>query len=313
MDVDPLVSDGVTGAARALAQGALVIMPTETVYGLAADAQNAAAVARIFEAKGRPRFNPLIAHVSDLQSAERIARLDSRAAALARAFWPGPLTLVAPARDGGGVCDLARAGLDTVAVRAPAHPLAQALLAAFGGPVVAPSANRSGRPSPTTLADALEETGDAAAAALDGGPCRIGLESTVVACLDGPLRLLRAGGLERAAIEAVAGPLADAEGHAGRSPGRTVLHYAPDAPVRLEASGPRAGEAYLAFGAAPDAPLVWNLSPAANLREAAANLFAMLRAADRTRPAAIAVAPVPETGLGEAINDRLRRAAGYIG
>ena len=300
-------------AARALRAGQLVMLPTETVYGLAADAGNAEAVARIYEAKGRPRFNPLIAHVTDLEAAERVAVLDERARALARAFWPGPLTLVAPARADGGVCDLARAGLDTVAVRAPAHPLAQGLLAVFGGPVVAPSANRSGRPSPTTLADAMEETGDAVAAALDGGPCRVGLESTVVACLDGPLRLLRAGGLERDAIEAVVGALSDAEGHAGRSPGRTVLHYAPDAPVRLDAAAPRAGEAYLAFGETPEGPLVWNLSPAASLREAAANLFAMLRAADRVRPSAIAVAPIPETGLGEAINDRLRRAAGYIG
>jgi len=300
-------------AAQALRLGGLVMLPTETVYGLAADAGNAEAVARLYEAKGRPRFNPLIAHVSDLEAAERVAILDDRGRALARAFWPGPLTLVASARTDGGVCDLARAGLDTVAVRVPAHPLAQGLLAAFGGPVVAPSANRSGRPSPTTLADAMEETGDAVAVALDGGPCRVGLESTVVACLDGPLRLLRAGGLERAAIETVAGPLADAGGHAGRSPGRTVLHYAPDAPVRVEAAGPRSGEAYLAFGDAPDGPLVWNLSPAGDLREAAANLFAMLRAADRASPTAIAIAPIPETGLGEAINDRLRRAAGYVG
>ena len=313
MDAGPKTEQDVATAARALARGDLVMLPTETVYGLAADAGNAVAVARLYEAKGRPRFNPLIAHVADLQSAMQIARLDPRAEALARAFWPGPLTLVAPVRADSGVCDLARAGLDTVAVRAPAHPLAQGLLATFGGPVVAPSANRSGRPSPTTLADALEETGDAVAAALDGGPCRVGLESTVVACLGGPVRLLRAGGLERAAIEAVVGPLAEADVHAGRSPGRTVLHYAPDAPVRLDAAAPRPGEAYLAFGEAPDGPLTWSLSPTGDLREAAANLFAMLRAADRARPTAIAISPIPETGLGEAINDRLRRAAGYVG
>jgi len=303
----------VAGAAAILRAGGLVIMPTETVYGLAGDAGDPAAVARIFEAKGRPRFNPLIAHVADRGDAERIAALNPQAQALAEAFRPGPLTIVAPARPGGGVCDLARAGLETVAVRPPAHPGAQALLAAFGGPIVAPSANRSGRPSPTTLADALEETGAAVGAALDGGPCNVGLESTVVACLDGQVRLLRAGGLERARIEAVVGPLAGEGGHAGRSPGRTVLHYAPDAPVRLDAAAPRAGEAYLAFGPAPQGDLVWNLSSAGDVREAATNLFAMLRAADRARPAAIAVAPIPETGLGEAINDRLRRAAGYIG
>ena len=313
MNTPPAATTDIEAAADALRHGRLVILPTETVYGLAADASNAEAVARLYEAKGRPRFNPLIAHVRGLSEAERIAQLDDRARALAKAFWPGPLTLVAPACTDAGFCDLARAGLDTVAVRAPAHPLAQALLAAFDGPIVAPSANRSGRPSPTTFADALEETGTAAAAALDGGPCEVGLESTVIACLDGPLRLLRAGGLERSRIENLVGPLADAEEDARRSPGRTVLHYAPDAPVRLDAEGPRPGEAYLAFGSFPPGPLIWNLSPTANLREAAANLFAMLRTADRAQPVAIAIAPIPEDGLGEAINDRLRRAAGFVG
>ena len=267
-------------------------------------------MARVYEAKGRPRFNPLISHVADLAGADRIAVLDERARALAAAFWPGPLTIVAPAREGSPVSDLARAGLDTVAVRVPAHPLARALLAAFGGPVVAPSANRSGRPSPTTFADAVEETGAAAAVALDGGPCTIGLESTVVALLDGPPRLLRPGAVTREQIEAVIGPLAEAEADARRSPGRLAAHYAPDAPLRINAVGAGPGEAFLAFGAS-DNP--FNLSPSGDLREAAANLFAMLRAADRTRPAAIAVAPIPETGLGEAINDRLRRAAGHVG
>ena len=303
----------ITEAVAALKAGGLVILPTETVYGLGADAGSAEAVARLYEAKGRPRFNPLIAHVADREGAERVAVLDERARRLADAFWHGPLTLVAPVRDGGGVCDLARAGLDTVAVRVPAHPLTRMLLDAFGGPVVAPSANRSGRPSPTNFADAVEETGFAAAAAMDGGPCPVGLESTVVACLDGPLRLLRPGGMDRAAIERIVGPLAEAETDAKRSPGRLALHYAPDAPVRLEASGPRQGEAYLAFGPAPEGPLVWNLSATGEVREAAANLFAYLRAADRAKPSAIAVAPIPETGLGEAINDRLRRAAGYVG
>lgn len=268
-------------------------------------------MARVFEAKGRPRFNPLIAHVADLEAAARIAVLDDRALTLARAFWPGPLTLVAPLRDPAAVCDLARAGLDTVAIRVPGHPLARALLARFGRPVVAPSANRSGRPSPTTYADAVEETGDKAAAGLDGGPCPVGLESTVVAVLDGPPRLLRPGAVTRGQIEALIGPLAEAEDDARRSPGRMALHYAPDAPVRLNADGPDPGEAFLAFGPAGDQ--AFNLSPSGDLAEAAANLFAMLRAADRTRPAAIAVAPIPDEGLGEAINDRLNRAAGFVG
>jgi L-threonylcarbamoyladenylate synthase len=308
----PRGDEALSAAAAALRAGGLVILPTETVYGLAADAANAQAVAAVYAAKGRPQFNPLIAHVADLAAAERAAAFDERARALAAAFWPGPLTLVLPARAEGGVCDLARAGLDTVAVRAPAHPAAQALLRAFGGPLVAPSANRSGRPSPTTWADAMGETGAAAAASLDGGACAVGLESTVVALLDAP-RLLRPGAVTRDQIEAVAGPLAEAEADARRSPGRLARHYAPDAAVRLEVHEPRGGEAYLAFGPYPARDGVWNLSPAGDLAEAAANLFAMLRAADASRPAAIAVAPVPEAGLGEAINDRLRRAAGYVG
>ena len=285
-------------------------MPTETVYGLAADAANALAVAKVYEAKGRPSFNPLIAHVADVAAARRIAVFDAQAEQLAARFWPGALTLVLPIRDESAVCDLARAGLDTVALRVPAHPLAQALLAAFGGPVVAPSANRSGRPSPTTYADALEETGPAAAVALDGGPCAVGLESTVIALLDRP-RLLRPGAVTRAEIETLIGPLAEAEVDARRSPGRLTRHYAPTAPVRLEADVPLAGEAWLSFGRSGGGR--WNLSPAGDLREAAANLFAYLRAADRTAPAAIAVAPIPAEGLGEAINDRLRRAAGFVG
>jgi L-threonylcarbamoyladenylate synthase len=293
-------------------QGRLVILPTETVYGLAADAADPRAVAAIFEAKGRPRFNPLIAHVVDGAAAERLAIMDERARALIEAFWPGPLTLVAHIREAAAVCDLARAGLDTVAIRAPAHPLAQAVLAAFGGPVVAPSANRSGRPSPTTFADAVEETGFASGAALDGGSCAVGLESTVVALLDGRARLLRPGAVTRDQIEALIGPLAEADGEAGRSPGRMSLHYAPDAPVRLNASAASAGEILLGFGPVADDPR-FNLSPGGDLAEAAANLFAYMRAADRTRPVAIAVSPIPVAGLGEAINDRLRRAAGYVG
>ena len=293
--------------------GALVIMPTETVYGLAADAGNAAAVARLYQAKGRPAFNPLIAHVRDTASAAAIADLDARALLLAEAFWPGPLTIVAPIRDLQAVCETARAGLDTIAVRAPAHPLARELLRAFGGPLVAPSANRSGRPSPTTFADALAETGAAARQALDGGACLVGVESTVVSLLGGSARLLRPGAVTRDQIEALIGPLADADLDARRSPGRLARHYAPSAPVRLEVTEPLPGEIYLAFGAAREHPCVFDLSPRRDLAEAAANLFAFLRAADRLAPTAIAVAPIPRSGLGEAINDRLRRAAGFVG
>ncbi len=270
-------------------------------------------MAAIFEAKGRPRFNPLIAHVADLTTAETIAVFDDRARKLARAFWPGPLTLVLPVRDAEAVSDLARAGLETVAVRVPGHPVARALLADFGGPVVAPSANRSGRPSPTNYSDALAETGASAAASLDGGPCEVGLESTVVAVLDGAPRLLRPGAVTRAQIESLIGPLAEAADDAKRSPGRLAVHYAPDAPVRINAEAAEDGEAYLAFGLHPKGERVFNLSPSASLSEAAANLFAFLRAADRTKPRAIAVAPIPDEGLGEAINDRLRRAAGFVG
>ncbi|HEV7352796.1 MAG TPA: L-threonylcarbamoyladenylate synthase [Brevundimonas sp.] len=300
----------VTAAAAALQRGDLVLLPTETVYGLAADATRPEAVARIFEAKGRPRFNPLIAHVADAAAAERVAVFDARARRLAEAFWPGPLTLVLPARPD-AVCDLARAGLDTVAVRVPGHALARGLLASFGGPVVAPSANRSGRPSPTTFEDALAETGAEVAAALDGGPCAVGVESTVVSVLDGGVALLRPGAVTREELAAVVGPLTEAgEGH--RSPGRLTRHYAPDAPVRLEAGTARPGEILLGFGPGVGDP-AWSLSPSGDLREAAANLFRLLRRADAAGPAGIAVAPVPHAGLGEAINDRLARAAGKIG
>ena len=310
MDPAADIAAQIAAAARALKAGGLVILPTETVYGLAADAANPRAVAAVYEAKGRPAFNPLIAHVADVETARRIARFDDRAEQWAARFWPGPLTLVLPVLALAAVCDLARAGLDTVAVRSPAHPVAHALLTAFGGPLVAPSANRSGRPSPTTLADAVAETGAAAAATLDGGPCAIGLESTVVALLDAP-RLLRPGAVTRAEIEAVIGPLLDAEADAKRSPGRLARHYAPDLPLRLNATEPHGGEVWLGFGPGFPAPL--NLSPTGDLAEAAANLFAYLRAADRSGARAIAVAPIPDGGLGEAINDRLRRAAGFVG
>ena len=306
-----MTGDGDAEAVEALRNGGLVILPTETVYGLAADAGNARAVAAIFEAKGRPRFNPLIAHVSDAVQAETVAVFDERARRLAEAFWPGPLTLVAPVRDREAVCDLARAGLDSVAVRAPGHARARAVIAAFGRPVVAPSANRSGRPSPTTFLDAVEETGFAAGAALDGGNCAVGVESTVVSVLEGRLTLLRPGAVTREEIEAVTGPL-DAGGEGHRSPGRLALHYAPDAPLRIDAEAARAGEILLGFGPGVGDP-TFSLSVAGDLREAAANLFRRLREADRMKPEGIAVSPIPQTGLGEAINDRLRRAAGFVG
>lgn len=299
-------------AAEALKTGRLVILPTETVYGLGADASNPQAVARIFEAKGRPRFNPLISHVANAVDAEDVAVFGPQARALAEAFWPGPMTIVAPVRDRERVCDLARAGLDSVAVRVPGHPRARAVIAAFGGPVVAPSANRSGRPSPTTFADALEETGEAVGAAVDGGPCAVGVESTVISVLDGRVRLLRPGSVTRAEIEAVVGPLADEDGQGHRSPGRLALHYAPDAPVRIEAATAQDGEILLGFGPGVGEER-WSLSRGGDLREAAANLFRLLREADRMGPSGIAVSPIPTDGLGEAINDRLRRAAGFVG
>ena len=299
-------------AAEVLRAGQLVILPTETVYGLAADASNPAAVAKIFEAKGRPRFNPLIAHVSDLAAAETIAVFDELARELAQAFWPGPLTIVAPVRDRERVCDLARAGLDSVAIRMPAHEKARAVISAFGGAVVAPSANRSGRPSPTTFADAVEETGISAGAVVDGGPCREGVESTVVSVLGDRVALLRPGTTTREQIEAVVGLLAIAADEGHRSPGRLTLHYAPDAPVRINATDVKDGEILLGFGDGVGDSR-WSLSVSGDLREAASNLFRLLREADRTHPSGIAVSPIPVTGLGEAINDRLNRAAGFVG
>jgi L-threonylcarbamoyladenylate synthase len=298
-------------AATALKQGGLVILPTETVYGLAADARNTRAVMAVYEAKGRPSYNPLIVHVTGVEAARRVAQVDVRAKVLAQRFWPGPLTLVLPVLNPDVVSHWVLAGLNTIAVRAPAHPVARALLEAFDGPVVAPSANRSGRPSPTTFDAAVEETGFACAAGLDGGSCEVGLESTVLGLLDKP-RLLRPGAITRAEIEAVIGPLAEAEDDAKRSPGRMARHYAPELPVRLNADAPEIGEAYLAFGPARHERL-FQLSERRDLAEAAANLFSHLRAADRSGATGIAVAPIPQEGLGEAINDRLKRAAGFVG
>ena len=294
-------------AARSIRAGGLVAFPTETVYGLGADATDDRAVAAVFEAKGRPRFNPLIVHVAGREEAEALAVFDDRARRLADRFWPGPLTLVLPRAPDSPVSWLASAGLDTLALRWPAHPMAEALIRAAGRPLVGPSANRSGRLSPTTAAHAAAELGQAATV-LDGGPCRLGLESTVVALGEGTPVLLRPGALDAEAVEAETGPLAEpalSAGDAPRpSPGMLLRHYAPDSPLRMDAASVRPGEAMLGFGAV-EGDL--NLSPSGDLVEAAANLFAMLRRLDGG--GGIAVAPIPERGLGRAINDRLRRAA----
>jgi len=299
--------EAIARAAAILRGGGLVAMPTETVYGLAADAGNAAVVARLYAAKGRPRFNPLIAHVSGIKMAKNLVEWPELADALARAFWPGPLTLVLPKLQTAPICDLANAGLDSVAIRAPGHAAAQALLTAFGGPLVAPSANPSGGVSPTSAAHVSEGLGGKLDLILDGGACRVGVESTVIAILDGRATLLRPGGLERVRIEAITGPLATA-GHsdAPTSPGMLASHYAPRAPMRLNARTAQPGEALLGFG--PVAGDL-NLSPSGDLAEAAARLFAALREMDAAGPKRIAVAPIPDEGLGEAINDRLQRAA----
>jgi L-threonylcarbamoyladenylate synthase len=303
----------ITEAAHALCGGGLVAFPTETVYGLGGDATSDTAVARIFAAKGRPRFNPLIVHVPGRAEAETIAAFDDRAHEMARRFWPGPLTLVLPRRPASGVSLLASAGLDTVAVRVPAHPVAQDLLRAAGRPLAAPSANRSGRVSPTEAAHVAAEFGDGVALVLDGGRCPVGVESTVLDLTGARPALLRPGGVTLEALTAMLGPIAvsDADSAAPRSPGQLASHYAPALPLRMNAVYARPGEALLAFGAALPGGFAeaLNLSPGGDLVEAAANLFAMLRRLDRPDFAGVAVMPIPEHGLGHAINDRLRRAA----
>jgi L-threonylcarbamoyladenylate synthase len=304
-------------AARAIRAGRLVAFPTETVYGLGGDALSDDAVAAIYAAKARPRFNPLIVHVTSTRDAERIVRFDRRARALARAFWPGPLTLVLARRAGGAVSWLASAGLETLAVRVPDHPVAQKLLKQSRRPIAAPSANASGRVSPTTAAHVAESlkvgrNGAQLALILDGGACPVGLESTVVDLSGAKPVLLRHGGVPREDIERLVGRLAAPDGGPARSPGQLKSHYAPRLALRLNARRPRTGEAFLAFGALPpgiDSRSVKNLSPKGDLGEAAANLFAMLRALDRPRFKRIAVATIPMRGLGAAINDRLKRAA----
>jgi L-threonylcarbamoyladenylate synthase len=309
----------IDAASACLAAGGLVAFPTETVYGLGADARNGEAIARVYAAKGRPAFNPLIAHIADTDAARRLAVFDADAEKLAAAFWPGPLTLVLPKQPDCPVAALALAGLDSVALRVPSHPAARALLKTFDGPVVAPSANRSGHVSPTSATHVLADLRGRIDLILDDGPCPVGVESTIVACLGKPT-LLRPGGLAREDIERVLGhalamPAAAETDHAPQkleviAPGMLASHYAPKAKVRLEATEPRAGEALLAFGPAPafnGATL--NLSPRGDLIEAAANLFSHLRALDASGATSIAVMPVPHEGLGEAINDRLKRAA----
>lgn len=304
-------------AAQLLKSGGLVAFPTETVYGLGADATNAQAVAELYAAKGRPAFNPLISHYAHAADAMQGGHFNSIARTLAEAFWPGPLTLVVPFA-GGDICDLARAGMDTVALRVPDHRVAQAFLAAFGGPVVGPSANRSGHVSPTTAEHVLGDLSGRIDAVLDSGPTQVGVESTIVDATGPVPRLLRPGGVTRAQIEAVLGmPLADAhndDAERPASPGRLASHYAPRAPVRLNAISVEPGEALLTFGGAmppgtTHASTVLDLSPTGDLIQAAARLYDALRALDATDARAIAVVPLPRDGLGEAIADRLGRAA----
>lgn len=298
---------GIRSTAALLARGGLVALPTETVYGLGADARNGRAVARIFEAKGRPRFNPLIVHVASARAARQYVQWSEQAEVLANAFWPGPLTLVLPLAPDSGVSSLVTAGLETLAIRVPAHPLARAALEAFDGPVAAPSANPSGRISPTTAAHVLAGLSGRIEAVLDGGPCPVGVESTIVG-LTPRATLLRPGGLPSEVIEAALGETLAGreEGGALTAPGQMVSHYAPEAGIRLNADGPRNGETMLGFG--PGACDL-NLSESGDLVEAAANLFGHLHRLDAGGARAIAVAPIPDHGLGRAINDRLRRAA----
>ena len=316
----PVDEAALAAAARALAEGRLVAFPTETVYGLGADAANPRAIARLYQAKGRPSFNPLIAHVFDLKAAQAIGHFDAAALRLAEAFWPGPLTLVLPKTRDCAVADLSTAGLDTVAIRVPAHKVARQILRAFAGAVVAPSANLSGHVSPTTALHVQSDLEGRIDLIIDGGPVEVGVESTIVGCFETP-KLLRPGGVPRDGIERVLGhaleqPTPDAQSDTVKplAPGMLGSHYAPRSRLRLNAERIEAGEALLAFGpamppGADGAKAVMNLSTRGDLVEAAANLFSYLRALDSRAARAIAVMPIPQDGLGEAINDRLRRAA----
>ena len=294
----PFSDEAIAEAARLILVGAPVGIATETVYGLAADATNAEAVARIYEAKGRPAFNPLIVHVPDLAEAEHIGRFDEEARALAEQHWPGPLTLVVPLNDGAPIAPLVTAGLPTIGLRVPAHPAMQALLHAAGRPLAAPSANASGAISPTRAEHVLKSLGGRIPLVVDAGPTERGLESTIVAATGGPLRLLRRGPIGVEAIENT--------GSSIEAPGQLASHYAPSKPLHLDAESATDGEYLIGFGSiAGDA----SLSPSGDLVEAAARLFDLLHQADASNHRRIAVAPVPNDGLGAAINDRLRRAA----
>lgn len=299
---------GIDRAAELLRQGALVAFPTETVYGLGADATDPRAVAGIYAAKGRPSFNPLIAHVPSLNAAEELVLFDDIARRLAAAFWPGPMTLVLPLRDGAPVADLVTAGLPTLAVRVPGAPLVLRLLDRVGRPVAAPSANPSGRVSPTTADHVADGLGDRIDAILDGGPCPVGLESTILMPANGTLRLLRPGGLPEERVEETLGIAVSHEAPQGAptAPGQLASHYAPQGRVRLNVTQPDIDEVLLGFGPVEAA---LNLSPTGDLTEAAARLFGHLQTLDRMGAPRIAVSPVPDEGLGRAINDRLRRAA----
>jgi L-threonylcarbamoyladenylate synthase len=308
-------AEGVARGVELLRAGGLVAFGTETVYGLGADATNGEAVARIFAAKGRPSFNPLICHVADAATAWRYVEPNTLAQKLAARFWPGPLTMVLPCRPGAGVSSLAAAGLPTLAVRVPAHPGALALLRALGGPVAAPSANRSGRVSPTSAAHVLADLDGRIDAVLDSGPCWVGVESTVLDLTTGTPVLLRPGGASVEALEEVVGPISRATdtSDAPASPGMLLSHYAPALPVRLNATFVQPDEALLAFGPPlPGAALVFQLSARGDLTEAAARLFEGLHVLDVPGVVRVAVMPLPETGLGLAINDRLRRAAAAL-
>jgi L-threonylcarbamoyladenylate synthase len=312
---DANLIDAANEAAASMRHGELVALPTETVYGLAADAANGRAVARIFAAKGRPSFNPLICHVTGLAMARRYGRFDDRAQKLAEKFWPGPLSLVLPLAPDAPVHPLATAGLPTIALRAPRGP-ARAVIEVFGGALAAPSANRSGRLSPTRPGHVIGQLGDSVALVLDAGPCEIGLESTIVSLVGDEARLLRPGGTPSAAIEAVLGMTLGRASYGDRvtAPGMLAGHYAPRLPVRLNATSVEPGEALLAFGdaaiqGADSAAAMRNLSPSSDLIEAAANLFAFLNDLDATGAVRIAIMPIPREGIGEAINDRLGRAA----
>ncbi len=312
MPILAATDEAIARAAEALVRGEIVAFPTETVYGLGANALDASAVAKVFAAKARPRFNPLIVHVPGEAEAETYAVVNDTARKLMRAFWPGPLSLVLPRRADCAIADLVSAGLDTVALRAPSNPIARALLQAANIPIAAPSANRSQRVSPTTAAHVAAELGDLPAMILDGGACALGLESTVLGVDGEEVTLLRPGALPRREIEEVLGHSLGTHrtGAEVVSPGQMEVHYALDTPLRLDATSPRQGEALLAFGLdAPEFSPMTNLSPRADLGEAAANFFAALRELDALGARAIAVMPIPNHGLGEAINDRLRRAA----